>query len=128
MQRDVLDLPATCHRQVTSARCLLGSMETVEMALTIFRWVLLGSVPLMGACNLLIPLAFVGEHKKKVSAEFDKLANTRVAVLVWTDPSTLFDYPHARFELISFVSEKLSAETAQRKLNIDVVDHKLCGP
>jgi len=73
-------------------------------------------------CNLLTPLIFVGEHKKTISAEFDKLSESRVAILVWADQSTLFDYPHIRFELATYVGDKLFAETLQRKLNVDVVD------
>ncbi len=78
-------------------------------------------LPMTAACNLLTPLIFVGEHKKKVSPEFDKLANGRVAVLVWTDQSTLFDFPYARFELATYIGDKLSAEMAQRSLKLDVV-------
>jgi hypothetical protein len=122
MRPDGFNLPVPCHRQVKRGRYLLGTTETVLMALTPFRCTLVGVIPLAAACNLLTPIAFVGEHRKKISPEFDKLANERVAVLVWTDPSTLFDYPHARLELASFVGEKLSAETAQRRLNVDVVD------
>lgn len=73
-------------------------------------------------CNWLTPLAFVGEHKKKISAEFDKLPNSRVAILVWTDQATLFDYPFARFELASYLSDKLGSEMRQRELTIDLVD------
>ena len=85
-------------------------------------WIVLGVLPMLGACNLLTPLVFVGEPKKKVAPEFDKLANNRVAVHVWTDAATLFDYPHARFELATYIGDKLAAETAQRKLGTVVVD------
>lgn len=83
---------------------------------------LLTLVPLLCSCNLLTPIIFVGDHRKQVAAEFDKLANKKVAVLVWVHPSTLFDYPHARFELISYVSDKLSTDTAQRGMGTTVVD------
>ncbi len=73
-------------------------------------------------CNLLTPVIFIGEHKKRVLPEFDKLAGSRVAVLVWTDPSTLFDYPYARLELATYVAGKLEAEMTQRGHDIDVVD------
>ena len=73
-------------------------------------------------CNLLTPLIFVGEHKKKISPEFDKLANSRVAVLIWTDQVILFDYPYARFELGTYVSDKLAAEMNQRGLATELVD------
>ena len=86
------------------------------------RWIGLGALPILGACNLLTPLVFVGEPKRKVAPEFDKLADSRVAVHVWTDAATLFDYPHARFELATYIGDKLAAEMAQRKLGTVVVD------
>jgi len=88
------------------------------------RYTVIALLPLLTSCNLLTPLVFVGEHKKKVLPEFDKLANSRVAVLVWTDPATLFDYPHARFELATYVGEKLTVEMAQRQLGTEVVDSR----
>lgn len=86
------------------------------------RWTGLILLPLLLACNLLTPLVFMVEPKKKVSPEFDKLPHHRVTVLVWTDPATLFDYPHARFELASYVWEKLSSETVQRRLDVELID------
>ena len=77
---------------------------------------------LTAGCNLLTPLIFVGEHKKKISPEFDKLANSRVAVLIWTDLVVLFDYPYARFELCTYVSDKLAAEMNQRGRGTELVD------
>jgi hypothetical protein len=78
--------------------------------------------PLAASCNLLTPIIFVGQHKKQIAPEFDKLANKKVAVLVWVHPSTQFDYPYARFELTSYVSDKLSAETARRGMGTVVAD------
>ena len=84
-------------------------------------WTLL-LLPFIASCNLLTPLVFIGEHKKRISPEFDKLSQRRVAILVWTEAATLFDYPYARFELATYVADKLHAETAQRQLGTDVVD------
>jgi hypothetical protein len=86
------------------------------------RWTVLVLLPLVTGCNWLTPLVFVGEHKKRITPEFDKLAKSRVAVLVWTDQATLFDYPHARFELATYTSDKLYAEMAQRDLGTETVD------
>ncbi len=83
--------------------------------------VLLFGGALMG-CNLLTPFIFVGDHKKKIPAEFDKLPGSRVAVLVWVDQAVLFDYAHARFEVATYLGDKLATEFAQRKQNVDVVD------
>ena len=87
-----------------------------------WKLIALAALPLATACNLLVPLAFFGDPKKTVSAEFDKLAGSRVAVLVWTDAATLFDYPYARFELASYTGDKLEAEMAQRRNDVDMVD------
>lgn len=73
-------------------------------------------------CNLLTPIIFIGEHQKRVLAEFDKLPQSKVAVHVWTEPATLFDYPHARFELGSYIADKLSFELEERELEVTVVD------
>ncbi|MCK4660731.1 MAG: hypothetical protein KAV82_14520 [Phycisphaerae bacterium] len=69
-------------------------------------------------CSYLLPLAFVATPKQKVAPEYDKLANTRILVLVWADPATLFDYPYVRLELASYVRDKLAAELS----NIELVD------
>ncbi len=92
------------------------------MRLRILHGCVLGFALLLASCNLLTPLVVLGEHTKKVSPEFDKLAGKRVAVLVWTQPATLFDYPHARFEMATYIGDKLHAEMGQRKLNTEVVD------
>ncbi len=76
-------------------------------------------------CNLLVPIVFIGDHKQKVVPEFDKLAGRRVAVLVWTEPATLFDYQYARLELATYVSDKLQSEMTQRKLGTEVVRARL---
>jgi hypothetical protein len=76
----------------------------------------------VGACNLLTPLVFVGDHKKKILAEFDKLPESKVVILVWVDAATLFDYPHARFELAAYISDKLQTEMTHRKQGIEIVD------
>jgi hypothetical protein len=94
----------------------------MTMRLIAVHGCLLGFVPLLASCNLLTPFVVLGEHTKKVSPEFDKLAGKRVAVLVWTEPATLFDYPHVRFELATYIGDKLYAEMGQRDLGTQVVD------
>jgi len=86
------------------------------------RRLLFGVIPLLVSCILLFPFAVLGEHRKKVMPEFDKLSENRVAVLVWTEPATLFDYPFTRFELATYVGDKLHTEMAQRNLATEVVD------
>ena len=77
---------------------------------------------LSAGCNWLTPLAFVGEHKQQVYAEFDKLPDSRTLILAWTPPETLFDYPHIRFELTSYLVDKLNAGLAEKEQQIDLVD------
>ncbi len=86
------------------------------------RFFLIAMLPMLGSCNLLTPIAVMGVHQKRIPPEFDKLAGTRVAVQVWTDPSTLFDYPYARLELASYLGDKLHAEMGQRNQAVEVVD------
>ncbi|MCH7799222.1 MAG: peptide chain release factor 1 [Planctomycetes bacterium] len=78
-------------------------------------WILAASLlPCATGCNWLTPLIFIGEHKKEISAEFDKLPGTRVVILVWAPPETRFDYPHVRRELATHVADKLAAEMSRR--------------
>jgi hypothetical protein len=100
------------HKRITRAKIF---------ARPAFR-ILVLLAPLGVGCNLLTPIIFIGEHKKQIAPEFDKLAKKKVAVLVWVHASTLFDYPHARFELISYLSDKLSAETERRGMGTSVTD------
>lgn len=73
-------------------------------------------------CNMLIPASAVGQHRKKVTAEFDKLRNTRTIILVWADPATKFDYPHVQFELSSHIAADLTAHLADPKSRVDIID------
>lgn len=61
----------------------------------------------VGGCSWLVPLIFIGEHKERVPAEFDKLDGKLTAVVVWADQETLFDYPHVRMELSMHISDKM---------------------
>jgi hypothetical protein len=89
---------------------------------SLFQHLIPAALLVLTGCNLLTPLVFVGDHKKRIPAEFDKLAGSRVAVAVWLDQAVLFDYPHARFELATYISDKLNAELGQRKQIVDLVD------
>lgn len=80
--------------------------------------VLIGLAVAAGGCNLTVPFIFLGEHKKSVPAEFDKLQGRRVAVLVWAQPETLFDYPHVRLELSAYAADRIRAGVE----DCDVVD------
>jgi len=79
---------------------------------------LVGVLSSAGGCNLLIPWIFVGEHKVKIPPEFDKLRGKRVAMVIWADPATLFDYPHVRLELAAYTGDLVSGHVKK----VDVVD------
>lgn len=73
-------------------------------------------------CNWLKPIIFMGEHQRKVTAEFDKLSGHKVALLVWTPPETITDFPFARVELSAHIQDKLLEGLASRSQEIDLVD------
>jgi len=76
------------------------------------RMAVLGSALLLvGLCScqaLLYPIiATAPDPTKKVAAEFGRLAGHRVAIVVWADQGTLFEYPYIRFELAEYVAYHL---------------------
>ena len=85
-------------------------------------WMRLGLVVAAAAAlagaggNMLLPMAFLGEQKEKIPAEFDKLDGKRVAVVVWAPPETLFDYPHVRMELAMHISDRLATNLKKADL------------
>ncbi len=79
------------------------------MARKISLVLLLATMLTASGCNWLIPFMFLGEHKRSVPPEFDKLVAKRVAVLVWAPPETLFDYPYIRLELSSYIGDRIRA-------------------
>lgn len=72
-------------------------------------------------CNWLVPFAFIGQHKKTVAPEFARLPGHRVAVLVWAESDVLFDYPHLRLEVSTYIGEKLKAELTGKKVDNPMV-------
>ncbi|HUU84452.1 MAG TPA: hypothetical protein VM243_13205 [Phycisphaerae bacterium] len=80
------------------------------------RWIVLGTAVLIAGCNWLIPLVFLHPGTKKVPPEFAKLEGRTVAVMVWAEPETLYDYPYVRLELASYVGDKLRAHVKDVQL------------
>ncbi len=72
-------------------------------------------------CNWLVPFIFVGEHKRTVPAEFNKLEGKRALVLVWAEPATLFDYPHIRTEIATYVGDRIRAGVKECEI-VDPMD------
>ncbi len=73
-------------------------------------------------CKLLWPIAFIGNPREKVSAEFDKLAGSRTAILVWAEPETLFHYPYVRLELSIGIRGQLLANVNKAGGRLEIVD------
>jgi len=80
------------------------------------RLTAMGAVATLAGCNWLTPLVFVLPDKKRVPAEFDKLRGKSVVVMVWAEPETLYDYPHIRLELASFIGDKIRAQVQDAHL------------
>lgn len=78
-----------------------------RVSLTLIAWT---CVVIVAGCNLLVPGILMTEHKRTNPAEFGKLVGKRVLVLVWAEPETLFDYPHVRLELSTYIADKLRAK------------------
>lgn len=82
-------------------------------------------IVVLAGCNLLIPLMLMQEHKRTVPPEFSKLKGKRTMVLIWAEPETLFDYPHVRLELSTYISDKIRAQVPEVTLvePLKVEDH-----
>lgn len=74
------------------------------------RFATMATVPMLAGCSWLVPVVFLHPGTKKVPAEFSKLQDKTVVVMVWAEPETLYDYPHIRLELASYIGDKLRAE------------------
>lgn len=118
-----MDCYQTPYRPWTGSRrlCSAREGERVRFARAL-RLVIPTALLLATGCNLLLPAAFVGDHRKKVLAEFDKLPRTRTAVLVWARAETRFDYPQIQFELSSYITEMLGAKLNEGESRLDLVD------
>lgn len=59
----------------------------------------------LAGCQLFMaPFLLWGkEPTRKVAAEYPYLAGKKVCVLVWAEPYTLFEYPHAQFDVAEHV-------------------------
>jgi hypothetical protein len=69
------------------------------------------TVPLVGCKALAMPFLLWGpEPTKKIPAECSDLAGKRVAVLVWADMDTLFEYQHVQLELSEHVRAGLEGK------------------
>ncbi len=64
----------------------------------------------LAGCNWFLPLVFVLPDTKTVPPEFSRLENQTVAVMVWAEPETLFDFPYVRLETASYIGDKLRRE------------------
>jgi len=70
----------------------------------------------LSGCSWLTPFIFLGQHKERIPAEYDKLAGRTVAVAVWTDQEILFDYPYVRMELGLHIGDRIAANVEKVKV------------
>ena len=80
------------------------------------RWVVAGWAVMLSGCSWLVPLVFLHPGTKTVPAEFAQLQGKTVAVMIWAEPETLYDYPYVRLELASYVSDKIRAHVEDVRL------------
>ena len=80
------------------------------------RWVVAGLAVMLSGCSWLVPLVFLHPGTKTVPAEFAQLQGKTVAVMIWAEPETLYDYPYVRLELASYVSDKIRAHVKDVRL------------
>jgi hypothetical protein len=65
-------------------------------------------VLLCGCQAMALPWLLFGEEPTKtVPAEFPHLHNQKVAILVWADSDTLFEFQHVQYELSEFVASAM---------------------
>lgn len=63
-------------------------------------------------CNMLAyPAMLAAEAQtEKVPAEFSRLADKKVAIVVWSDAGTLYQFPHIRLELASQLAYQMAGQ------------------
>lgn len=74
-------------------------------------WIVCGAaLSVQAGCNLIaFPAMLMAEAQTdKVPAEFSKLENKKVAIVVWAEPGALFQFPHMRLELASQIAYQMS--------------------
>ena len=99
----------------------------------VFCLCLLGCLPplLLGCKALAIPFVpFMEEPTKPVPAEYPHLESRKVAILVWADSETLFEYRNVQLELSEFVLAAMKANI--KKISFipsrTIVDHQRADP
>ncbi len=81
-----------------------------------------------GGCRLLaVPFfAFGRDQTKKIPAEYPYLDGKRVALVVWAEDFTQFEYPHVRLEVSEHV--RIALESGVRDVNVvpnrEVIDYQ----
>lgn len=82
-------------------------------------------LPLAGCEALAAPFLLWGpEPTKTVPAEYPYLANKRVAVVIWADDYTQFEFPHVRLELGEHITEAIKGNVPGARVvpTRDVID------
>lgn len=93
---------------------------------------LLALAALLGGCKAIAaPFLMWGEEPmREVPAEFPHLAGQRVAIAVWADSNTLFEYPYVAVELSEHVRTAIQPNVPRVSFvsNRDVVDYQKANP
>ena len=94
---------------------------------------MLGCLPslILGCKALAIPFVpFMEEPTKPVPAEYPHLEGRKVAILVWADSETLFEYRNAQLELSEYVLAALKGNLKKVTFvpNRTIVDHQRGDP
>lgn len=63
----------------------------------------------VGGCQwLALPfLLWAPEPTRKIAAEYPYLAGKKVAIAVWAEPDTLYEFPHVQYELAEHVAREI---------------------
>ncbi|MBS3734181.1 MAG: hypothetical protein KGY99_04570 [Phycisphaerae bacterium] len=84
-------------------------------------WLLVAALPLTGGCRAVRYLAYLfapGSRTRSVDAAFADLKGQRVAVVVFTDIHTQYEYPRARSRL----AQRVTAELDDKVDDVETVD------
>lgn len=81
-------------------------MSMQKMSLCLLAVVMLA----VGGCNIIGYMGYLvapDGSKKTVEPEFANLPNSKLAIVVYADPSTLYEYPFLRYEVSSAIANQL---------------------
>ncbi len=80
--------------------------------------ILLLAAALLSGCNILGPLLYLVAPRRSetIAAEFDDLAGKTVAIVIYADMDTLYEYPYTRTEMAMAVGTQLRDNIADVRI------------